>query len=441
MSEQISSEIAEIIGEGLRRREKDQSQRYRPLNLPANPFPLASIASVELAPYFPPVRPRVRSELEGFLRTTSRSRRFAGLRVIGDFGFGKTHLLRWLEYHINQSGKGKIRAFYIDNPGLSPRELLFALTRGIGEEELRKQIWLIILAEFANQSVAQGSAFTESFFPSRRGVPPFQPSLFPQFADRLRELSSSESISNYQLFIRRFNDLKLDKERLKDFGAEALAPIVENLEVVRQLISFALDEKYSAFKSWMALSSGEVRGSLLVPQRDHFRAIINVLKHNEVQYLYLLADEFEDITSARLTKRKQAEYYAALRILIDSHLQDFALIIAVTEGGWKDLISVYPAIEKRFSHFVSLTPLEKAEAGVLVQQYLDFSRRGSEYQDLLGQLTPFTPEAIAALHSSLDRNPRTIIGFCHRLIEQCVDRKLTSIDADLVKDLSRNQAE
>ena len=437
----MSEEIAKIIGEGLRWREKDRSERYRPLNLPANPFPLASIASVELAPYFPPVRPSVRSEIEGFLRTTSQSRRFAGLRVIGDFGFGKTHLLRWLEYHINESGKGKIRAFYIDNPGLSPRELLFAMTRGIGEEELRKQIWLIILEEFANQSAAKGSAFTESFLPSRWGVPPLQASLLPRLDDRLRELSSDESLSNYQLFIWRFNDLKLDKERLKDFAAEALAPIVKNLEVVRQLISFALDEKYSAFKSWMTLTSGEVRSSLLVPQQDHFRAIINLLKHDEVHYLYVLADEFEDITSARLTKRKQAEYSAALRILIDKNLEDFALIIAVTERGWKDLISVYPPIEERFSHFVSLTPLKKAEVEVLVQQYLDFSRRDSEYQAFLGQLTPFTPEAMAAVHSSLDRNPRTIIGFCHRLIEHCVNRKLTSIDAHLVKDLSRTQAE
>lgn len=441
MSEQMSSRIGEIIGEGLRRREKDQSERYKPLNLPANPFPLASIASVDLAPYFPPVRPHVQSEIEDFLRTTSRSHRFAGLRVIGDFGFGKTHLLRWLEYHINQSGKGKIRAFYIDNPGLSPRELLFAMTRGIGEEELRKQIWLIILREFANQSAAKGSAFAESFFPSRRGVPPLQPSLLPWLDDRLRELSSNETLSNYQLFIWRFNDLKLDKERLKDFAAEALVPIVQNLEVVRQLISFALDEKYSAFKSWMTLSSGEVRTSLLVPQQDHFRAIINVLKHDEVHYLYLLADEFEDITSARLTKRKQAEYSTALRILIGKNLQDFALIIAVTERGWKDLISVYPPIEERFSHFVSLTPLKKTEVRVLVQQYLDFSRRDSQYQDFLGRLTPFAPEAIAALHRSLDRNPRTIIGFCHRLVEHCLDRKLTSIDADLVKDLSRTQGE
>jgi type II secretory pathway predicted ATPase ExeA len=424
-------EIGDLIDQVLRRRDELDMERYAALKLTTNPFPLASIASPDLARFSGPLDADVRREVTRFLRTTISGGRFAGLRIVGDYGSGKTHLLRWLEFQITENGRGRIRAYYVENPHRSPREMIFALTRSIGEEELRKQIWSIILEEVKARYSAEGVDFLRFLQP----LPPHQVAL-PGIEENLLGLVSEQSLAHYQRFVETFSELRLHKDRLKQVAAEALHPTVDNLEVVSELVDFALEERYSAFRSWMALSSAETRKKLVVPQQDHFRAIVNVLRRNGVQYVYLLVDEFEDISSARLTKRQQAEYAAALRLLIESNLNDFALVIAVTEKGWDDLREVYPAIEKRFTHVASLKPLDKNAIRELVRRYLGRARLGTDYEDIVETpIAPFSEEALSAIHELVERNPRAVVGFCHRLLEISADRAAAVIDRGLVEEL------
>ena len=61
------------------------------------------------------------------------------LIVTGEYGTGKTCLLRWL--HTDVLPNRRIKSFYFDNPGVQFYDLANALLRTIGRKDFAKFIW------------------------------------------------------------------------------------------------------------------------------------------------------------------------------------------------------------------------------------------------------------------------------------------------------------
>jgi len=418
-------QIAAALGQVTEQKEKD---RYANMRLDRNPFPIASISSPEYASNLPPIRDEHLKTVLDLIRTSAVGKRYSGMSVIGDYGFGKTHLLRWFEHTVNTGSKGKLNAIYVRDPGSSSRELLFAIVRAIGDESLRKMIWAIVQKAIGLGVLAKGLSFFRQF---SGGLMPGQALLDTGNEDKCAELASETSVSNYREFIRVFDTLRLSREKLRDYIDATLRPHVTNLAVSSQFASFIANPEEEAYRSWMALVSGSPR-DLQVLQDDYFKAILAVLKANGFQHTYLLLDEFEDVAIVRLTSRKTLEYAAELRMLIDTNLTEFSLVLAMTNEGFESLASTYPPLTERLNFKIDLSPLSALEVESLILRYLKQSRIQGVSQD---SLSPFSKTVVKRITEVSKGNPRTIISLCYRLIEACGDQRASNITTNMVSEL------
>ena len=412
------------------RLERERQKRLANLLLSANPFPVASISSQELALSFPPIDDQHWATVNRFLQATISGKRYSGLLVAGDYGFGKSHFLRWFEHTVNDLGKGYLVAYYVQDPGRSPRELLFAFTRAIGEESLRKCIWYLVLGKIREELKKDPRKIQMKLFTKPTGEVDLK--RYAKEGDLGRSMLSETALTNFQVFLEAYDKLFGDRANLQSYVESVLRGITKSLDVSRLLASFALEQEYTSDEAWSALTSIERKGALAVSPSEHFKALLTLLKQTGLVQIYLLIDEFEDTTAIRLPPRQRGEYAASLRTLIDTHLTDFSLVIACTRKGVDQLKSVYPAFVERFNYRIDLKPLDLEEAKKLILSYLDLARRGTDFESHAGKLDPFEEDAIKKILSSTGGNPRTVLTLCHDLVEYCAEQSLDKITQDAV---------
>ena len=406
---------------------EEPKERYRNMGLNRNPFPVASISSPEHVSDLPPLQDGALRTLVDFLRTTASEGRYSGMAVIGDYGFGKTHFLRWLEDSINKLSKGSAVAIYVRNPGASSREFLFAIVRAIGEESLRKKVWFVAQKRLADAAGTRGSKIFEEFVES--GTDPEQKRLIEEDSSRYGELLSVTSLANLEQFLDTFDSLKLSRDKLCRFFENELTPLVGNLAVAQRFASFIAKPEHEAYRSWITLVSGTPR-ELPVLHDDYFRAMLQILKENGAKHTYLLLDEFEDVASVRLTPRRTLEYAAGLRMLIDTHLSDFSIVLATTSAGFDAIYEMYPPLNERLNFRIDLSPLTEVEIERLISRYLDKAR-------IEGKPTePVFSRGVIRKIAELSRgNPRTVVTICHKLIELCAQDRSATITLDMTSHL------
>ncbi len=408
----MADAIEKTITDALQVAEKPKATYYK-LGLPHNPFPIASISSPDFAAGLAPLRKEHVDEVLAFLRSTITRGRFSGIRIVGEYGFGKTHMLRWLEDAVNRAQGGRLIAVYVQNPGATSRELIYEITRALGEEALRKRIWYLVLKKFQIRAREQGASFLKSFQKTgqqkllARGSGHAQP----------EELADESLVVNYRDFLQKFADLALDFSKLYAFGQKVINQATDNAEMAKRFIEFAINVEQPGGQPWLRLIDWKARSAAFVPQREHLRAILRMLQENGIAHLYVLLDEFEDVALLTLTPKKRKEYVASLRSLIEANLTSgFSIAMAITNAGWKQLIKDYPGIRDRFNFRINLAPLRKEEVRELIKRYLEIARRGTEFQPP-DELHPFSETAMNAIRNAGRGSPRTIISICHDVVE------------------------
>lgn len=421
LDEQITAALTRVKGEQTK-------ERYSNMGLERNPFPVASITSPEYVSDLPPLRDDHLQTIFEFIRTTATEGRYSGMAVIGDYGFGKTHFLRWFEGKINSLSKGSLSAIYVRDPGASSRELLFAMVRAIGEESLRKKVWFVVQKALVDAVKKNGIRFLGEF----RETDPMQRRLTEEDPERYRELVSETSLANLQQFLETFDSLQLSREKLRQFFESELRPLVGNLAVAEQFASFVAKPEHEAYRSWIALASGTPK-QLPVLHDDYFRAMLGILKANGVTHTYVLLDEFEDVAIVRLTPRKTLEYAAGLRMLIDTNLTDFSLILATTSAGFEAIARMYPPLSERLNFKIDLSPLTELEVEKLISRYLTTAR--TEGGKPVEPVYPFSKGVIRKIAELSRGNPRTVVTICHRLIELCAQDRSARVTVDMTLQL------
>lgn len=411
---------------------------YLVLGLKYNPFPASAVASgaesyeigegegpVFYLPVFPPIRQQHMVTIRDFVRSALALQQFAGLQVIGDYGFGKSHLLRFVEQQINEfKGNirgGRIRAFYIKNPSTKPQGLLFSVTKSIGEQELRNMTWSTILSTFHKVYTTDKKSFEDSL----RSIHPS--TLIQPNWEQLDALFEEDALANYKLFLDRAQSLGISREDLRIISKQYLRGKIDNLEITEHLLAIAFGSEMSSFQSWVALTSAEGRRGLKAPQTDHFRAILRILQLSGISFVFLLVDEFEDIAGIRLTPRQRAEYEASLRMFIDSYHLDFAMVLAATAQAIEVIKETYNPFLDRFTHRIDLIPLTEDETETVLLRYLNSALAESAKPFEMNQ-HPFKL-VVGQIVKHARGNARATLNICHKLIEYCREQKKVELSA------------
>ena len=415
---------------------------YAMFGLKYNPFPASAVASagsdqidtarlgsVFSIPMFPPLRSTDVDTLRSFVRSALALQQFTGLQVVGDYGFGKSHLLRFLESQINgfdgSIRGGRVRAFYIKNPATKPQELLFALTRSIGQEDLRRMIWSIVLNDISSKFGDNPGAFSQELSQLQ------QQSLMGPRLDKVGILFEEEVIANFQLFNKHAVELGINQNTLRLIASRSLQEHVESPEIVDRLLLLIFGDRQRALDSWLSLTSSVAKGGIKTPQSEHFQAILKVMKLSGVSFVFLIIDEFEDIAGVRLTTRQRAEYQASMRMLIDSYHSDFALCLAATGAAIAIMKETYNPFVDRLTHRIDLLPLSADEVRAITLKYLN-SARQEDSQEFAEDVNPFG-HSIQLIHEYSRGNPRAVLNICHKAIERAREAGQVEIDPAVVR--------
>lgn len=399
-----------------REQEKDGKARYKKFGLKSNPLPKSGTANInessEFTKVLVPVEKRIKDQIMEFVGDSLYSPNDDDEKLIctvtGDYGTGKTQLLLYAKYLIQNEPK-KSYVIYINNPGNKLSELIGSIIESIGEEQFKRYIWNQIIEyldnneEYKKELLNLVSNGGELFFPDSD---PF----------------SEESKATHKLFLDSFLKQIGDKTRRKVFidnFKRILLVILQELNsndtVIANYFYNLISEDFGVNKTWETITSGT--GKYLDDKVVRLlNAIINIIKNQGFERFYLLVDEFEDITSGRLSKKEVDNYSHNLRTLIDKERR-WCLLIAMTSEALKDLKRISPPLVDRLTdRKIILERLSGSHGLELIRSYLNTSRDAPNESFL-----PFNKEVIAYILNVSEGLPRLLLRKCYYLLERAAD--------------------
>lgn len=334
---------------------------YRQFNLLRNPFPSYGDTRNNVCTDQDTLKRTVIDRLQHF---DSAERR---IRIDGDYGAGKTNVLRYFQRLTQQANEeglipGHIEPIYVLASGEDYMELHAQIVEQLLEFSLEK-----ILVQLSDPIAEMDSVTAQ--YPAASEV-----------LKALRDLTAQTSPGGQQFLFRP------DKERILDSfqrwfkGQKLTVQARRYIQDVQDISSPSLAIKY-------------------------LHGYIQVLRHFDICYaILLLIDEFEQIFVS-VPRSKQSRYAQDIRHMMDT-FDSVALIIIATIPDPKDLAQ-YPALERRMDEGQPLEPIRNATiAEAYVTDYLRSGRAEFEQEQRLTNenfkltkreteaLTPLTREVI-----------------------------------------------
>lgn len=399
------------------KREQKPETKYRKFGLKYNPFPKSGTANInestETTESLIPIDQEVLNGIVNYVGDSlyssdnSDDHKLIGT-ITGDYGTGKTQLLLFAKSLILNEPK-KAYVIYINNPGTKLSELIGSIIENIGQEQFKKYLWNQILDTIKLNENYKSKLLS---YTSQSG-------LFPN-----KNPFSPENEANHRLFLEAFLGQINDRRRVKEFNDALRDIIIEIISkkndddaVIAKYFYDLISEDFGVSKSWEALISGD--GNYLDSKVVKLlNAIITIVKEQGFERFYLLVDEFEDITSGRLTKKEQDNYTHNLRTLIDKERR-WCLLIAMTTTALEDIATLSPPLYDRLTdRKINIQRLSNEQAYILISNYLKLAYENiSEEINLL----PFTEEGIAYINSFSGELPRLFLRYTYYLLERAVD--------------------
>lgn len=309
------------------------------------------------------------------------------LIVTGEYGTGKTCLLRWL--HTDVLPNRRIKSFYFDNPGVQFYDLANALLRTIGRKDFAKFIWELagpLVSGPYNLDLFQSGFEAYVTAQSKRRQPDLTQPL--QEAIRASGITTDEEI------------------------AHCLARIVTD----------AVRKPYFEYRDFVPRQQGS-----LVPEAEeapYFRAILKTIsKGTNARAIAFLIDEFEEIgLQKRLTRRASHDYLATLKRLInlsESPDLEFLIVLSMTPDSYQTTVEMNPALAARFAdHKLPIMLLSRQDAAALIGSRLSAARSASADR-ANAKLSPF-PDDIGFRPTTYS-NPRRLVKTCFYAISDATD--------------------
>ena len=370
------------------------------LGLVFNPFePAAAGPPIGIVCAPPPaIENRIRQLVAGLEPTRGTK----VIPIVGQYGTGKTCLLRWL--HDVVLPERRIRPFYFDNPGVHFYDLANTLLRDVGRKDFAKFIW-----EFAGPHVTA----------------PYQRSLFHKsFEEYLRAENGP-----------RQSRVRGVAEVLQSAILSAGITVDEQIaHCLARIVADAVRKPYFEYRDFLPQQTDSLVAE--AQEAPYFRAILATLARGSgASGIAFLIDEFEEIgLQKRLTKRAAHDYLSTLKRLINltqDHDNPFWVFLSMTPDAYATTVGLEPGLAERFaehSHVVHLDPLGKADTATLVRRRVEAARPPGFVHPDGHSLFPF-PE-------DLPFRPTTCSN-ARRLVKACF-AAISSADGDTELPFSRN---
>ena len=153
--------------------------------------------------------------------------------------------------------------------------------------------------------------------------------------------------------------------------------------------------------------------------------IIKLLRREGYTHVFILLDEFEDLTEGRLSKAQLDNYVHNLRTLLDQH-REWCLMFAMSPLALERLKKISPPLADRISvRLLTLDGLNFDSVKGLLERYLSLANYKGEI--------PITPEALSLINEESEGNPRRLLKITFSLFERAAEKEVKLIDTAFVE--------
>lgn len=428
MTKEFNKEIEDLL------KIEPGANKYALWGMEFNPFPRSGTSNINgsdtVNSALMPLDETVRREVNRFIvdslvpNQVDKSDMFISATVVGDYGSGKTQLLMYVRAKLNEIRDShkflKPYTLYIDNPGGSILEFMGSIIGRIGEENVRKYVWNHIIEEIKmNEEI-------------RALLKPYEPStsvLFPEMKDSLDPYCDANTTSYKKfldVFLRQLNIQKKRKfdEVMGDIIQRILQEDTQDSTVAYYFYDFIASD-FGINRTWEALTSGSLK-QVSGKEFAVIKYIIKLLKREGYTHVFILVDEFEDLTEGRLNKGQLDNYVHNLRTLLDKQ-REWCLLFAMNPLALERLKKISPPLADRISvRLISLDNLNHDEVIKIMKSYLSLANYTTDI--------PMTEEAIEYVREICDGNPRRILKAIYALFEEAAKKSVRVMDKAFIEE-------
>ena len=378
-----------------------RERSYERYSLKKNPFPYAGIP--EENPAFCADRER---ELEAIAETISLclGNSSTHIALIGGYGNGKTHTLRYIKSQVNHqlNGNNGVRAIagYVITPGHSLVDTYRNFMQDLGRNFFIQLAWEF-LGKLSILRINQGDR---------------------EFRN-LREDIKESLVKNPSEIREHVEDGTILVSPLMKAARKAILRLVKNVDVANGFLQLLADE--TTLLAWKWLSGEpilyEQRRQLgIVSPVDNddralsvFQDVRNIMRELGYQLVCMLIDEFELVEILHYQQKQR--FLNSIRHLIDLNPSGLCLIISCTPEVWKNIVMEYHAFSERIFREIILKPLSQETIQGLIEEYLDFHRTDPIKEH--DSIYPFTEKAISNILQVSQGNMRRVLALCNMAID------------------------
>jgi len=410
-----------IIDDLIRDLQKEKIEKdYSLLGLKFNPFPFVGLPRFIL----PPLDSDISKKILHFISSTWKKDEYSGLTIVGDFGMGKTHLMKYIQALINEltakARKLKIDfsavTCFIDRPEDTPQRVIHKIIEDIGLDNIRKYIWKIVIDNLTSKK--------DHFYNNYKPIYP----LFDKPQETWDELFEEPIKSNYLEFLDRFRKKKGNIKKLQEDVRDIIKrEIVSDSALADRYLNLILfTEEKEADTSWDILAGYVTKRDIQNKEIIFLNSIVKILRKVGFRHLYVFVDEFEDI--GKLSAAKKTNYLLTLTTLINREAR-WSVVISLPRSVLEGEIKKEPPLYDRLtSTRINLKPLDENKGKALLTSYLNLAREKE-----INSFKPFSDECIKEMIRISEGNYRSFLTLAYNSIEVAFRENKRKIDTEIIK--------
>ncbi|KPV62743.1 MAG: hypothetical protein AOA65_1638 [Candidatus Bathyarchaeota archaeon BA1] len=346
------------------------------------------------------------------------------MALVGGYGNGKTHILRYIKHHMNhqfsRNYKARAIAGYVITPGRSLVDTYRSFMQDLGRNFFIQLTWEL-LGKVALSRISQGD---EDYRNLEGDI----------------ETSLAEDPSRIRKYV---EDGTIPQPSLMKHARKALSPLVTNIDVANCLLKLLAGQ--TTFLAWRWLSGEPIlqeqrRKLKIISPIDGddkalsvFQDIRGIMRELGYQLVCMLIDEFELVEVLHHTQKQR--FLNSIRHLIDLNPSGLCLIISCTPEVWKDIFMKYHAFSERILREVPLKPLNQETIKTLIQEHLNLHR--TEPIKEPDPMYPFTQEAITHILQASQGNVRRALALCNIAIDLGIKQGDEWITPQTIRQIAR----
>jgi len=402
----------------LRDKIRAEAVNYTGYRLSRNPFPETGKAPAH--PSFCAGRTKVLEKIYDLIADVYNQESVSGLVILGIYGGGKTHVLRYVSDKINNELRdipsGGAMAVYIEKPQTGVLHIYSEFMSAIGNDFYTELVWKAISASL-EKDIRDNKITVELLAPTTKSLESYMTyekiSLLDIFASAksLREYTSKGQINKKRVkaILEKYLSNYVPAKDVATCSIELL--LADDLQTLNECWNFLTGNRVSKdFQTSMGLSKASL--SVLDINKSVFKSILGVCRAYGFKAIFLLLDEVEAF--AKLGPQTRFTALDEFRGFFDSIPSSFGVVLACVPRDWSQIVNTLPALKDRIRHVADLGYMDPDEAIELVKAYLLTAREESNKNDLY----PFSRETIVEICKLKTGIVRYIVESCYVLLRE-----------------------